>query len=164
MIKSPNYITPAGLKKLTDELHQLLHVERPTIVKTVAWAASNGDRSENADYIYGKRRMAEIDRRIRFLQSRLDNIEAIDPSKVKSDRIGFGAFVTIEDEDGSKQTYQIVGVDESDVTSKKISYESPLAKALMGKKEGDAVIVKRPKGDVEVVVVDVRYGDVKREA
>lgn len=156
-MKSPNYITPNGLKKIQDELHQLLYIDRPTVVKTVAWAAANGDRSENADYIYGKRRMGEIDRRIRFLQSRLDNIEVIDPSLVKEERVSFGATVTIEDEDGEKQTYQIVGSDEFDIKTKKISYESPLAKALLGKKVGDAVVVKRPKGECEVVVVGVRY-------
>ena len=157
MIKSPNYITPIGLKKIQDELHQLLYVDRPTIVKTVAWAAANGDRSENADYIYGKRRMGEIDRRIRFLQSRLDNIEVIDPAQVKDDRVSFGATVTIEDEDGEKQTYQIVGSDEFDIKTKKISYEAPLAKALLGKKKGDTAIVCRPKGECEVVVVEVKY-------
>ncbi len=153
----PNYITPAGLKKLRDELHELLHVERPKLVKTVAWAAANGDRSENADYIYGKRRMREIDKRIHFLQGRLDNIEVIDPTGVKSDVIKFGATVTIVDEDNVEFIYQIVGADEFDAAHGKISWQSPLAKSLLGKKIGDTAIVVRPKGKTEVEVIEVEY-------
>ena len=119
MIKTPNYITPAGLKNLQDELHQLLHVERPAIVKTVAWAAANGDRSENADYIYGKRRMREIDRRIHFLQSRLDYVEVVDPAGEMGDTVKFGATVTLVDENNIKTTYQIVGTDEFDLKKNK---------------------------------------------
>lgn len=138
-------------------MHQLLHVERPTIVKTVAWAAANGDRSENADYIYGKRRMREIDKRIHFLQGRLDNIDVVDPKAVTSDVIKFGATVTIVDEDNQKSVYQIVGVDEVDVALGKISWQSPLAKSLLGKKVGDSVLVVRPRGKGEVEVVGVEY-------
>lgn len=156
-LKPPNHITPAGLKKIQDELNELLYKERPVLVKTVAWAASNGDRSENADYIYGKKRLREIDRRIHFLQSRLDNIDLVDPAKLDLDHVSFGAIVTIENEDGKKQTYQIVGVDEIDIPNGKISWKSPLAKALIGKKEGDETLVRKPKGDEDVYVVKIEY-------
>jgi transcription elongation factor GreB len=156
-MSTPNYITPAGLKKIQDELHQLLHIDRPQIVKTVSWAAANGDRSENADYIYGKRRMREIDRRIYFLQGRLDNIEVVDPSKLSGKKIQFGATVTIEDENGKRSTYQIIGVDEIDTTNGKISWMSPLAKSLLGKSEGDVVTVIRPAGKIEVEIISVEY-------
>lgn len=156
-MKTPNYITPAGLKKLQDELHQFLHGERPQLVKTVAWAAANGDRSENADYIYGKRRLREIDKRIHFLTTRLDNVEVIDPKKLSGEKVSFGATVTIEDEEGNAATYQIVGVDEFAVTLGKISWQSPLAQALMKKSVGDTTIVKRPKGDVEVTIVKIEF-------
>lgn len=156
-MKTPNYITPTGLKKLQDELHQLLHGERPQLVKTVSWAAANGDRSENADYIYGKRRLREIDKRIHFLTTRLDNVEVIDPKKLSSKKVSFGATVTIEDEEGHLSTYQIVGVDEFDVNLGKISWQSPLATALMKKSIGDTVSVKRPKGPVEVTIVNIEF-------
>lgn len=157
-----NYITPRGLKKIHDELHHLLHVERPEVVKTVSWAAANGDRSENADYIYGKRRLREIDRRIGFLQGRLDNIEVIDPKAVTMDsdtavKVQFGATVTITDENGRRATYQIVGADEIDTAGGLISWESPLARALIGRVAGDLVTVRRPAGEIEVEVVTVEY-------
>ncbi|OVE80874.1 transcription elongation factor GreB [bacterium K02(2017)] len=152
-----NYITPEGLSKLQEELQQLLHKERPSVVKVVSWAAAQGDRSENADYIYGKKRLREIDRRIRFLQSRLDNIEIVDPKLVKMDKISFGATVSLEDEDGNKLKYKIVGVDEFDVSKGKISWKSPLGKSLMGKKVGDEVMFKRPKGNAEVLVIKIEY-------
>lgn len=154
---SPNYITPGGLKRLQDELRHLLHTERPQVVKTVAWAAANGDRSENADYIYGKRRLREIDKRIRFLQSRLDNVEVVDPKTVRDVRVTFGATVTIEDENGKVSTYQIVGVDEIDTAEGRISWMSPLARSLLGKSAGDTVIVRRPAGEIEVEIVRVEY-------
>ncbi len=157
MIKRPNYLTPQGLKKIQKELHLLLHKERPQIVKTVSWAAENGDRSENADYIYGKRRLREIDKRIRHLQSRLDNIEVIDPATVKSDCVSFGATVSIEDENGEKSTFQIVGPDEYEPESGKISWKAPMASALMGKKEGETVKVKRPRGILEVEIIKIEY-------
>ncbi|HLD46093.1 MAG TPA: transcription elongation factor GreB [bacterium] len=156
-MKKPNYITPSGLKNIQSELYQLLHVERPQLVKTVAWAAANGDRSENADYIYGKRRLREIDRRIRFLQSRLDHIEVIDPARVVSDRVSFGATVTVIDEEGAQAAYQIVGSDETDARQKKISWESPMARALLGKKKGDAVIATVPKGKIDLEIIEVKY-------
>lgn len=157
MIKNPNYITPQGLKTIQEELHLLLHKERPKLVKTVAWAAANGDRSENADYIYGKRRLREIDRRIRFLQSRLDYIEVIDPTTVTYNHVSFGATVTIVDENNVAATYQIVGADELDPDENKISWKSPVARALMGKKEGDVTQAKKPKGNIELEIVKIEY-------
>lgn len=156
-MSTPNYITPVGLKKLRDELHELLHVERPKLVKTVAWAAGNGDRSENADYIYGKRRMREIDKRIHFLQKRLDHIELVDPKNLSGDKISFGATVTIVDENDKTSRYQIVGEDEIDTTQGKISWKSPIAKSLLGKSRGDTVTVVRPAGKIEIEIVEVEY-------
>ncbi|MFH1356146.1 MAG: transcription elongation factor GreB [bacterium] len=150
-------MTPQGLKKIQEELHLLLHEERPQLVKTVAWAAANGDRSENADYIYGKRRLREIDRRIRFLQSRLDYIEVIDPKTITYQHVSFGATVTIVDENNVRATYQIVGADEIDPDENKISWQSPVAKALMGKKEGTITEVKKPKGNTELEIVKIEY-------
>lgn len=157
-----NYITPQGLKKIQDELHHLLHIDRPEVVKTVSWAAANGDRSENADYIYGKRRLREIDRRIGFLTGRLDNIEVIDPKAVATDldtaaKVQFGATVTITDENGKCATYQIVGADEIDAAGGLISWESPLARALIGRVVGDLVTVRRPAGEIEVEVIKIEY-------
>lgn len=154
---APNYMTPQGLKKLRAELKHLLEKERPAVVKTVSWAAEQGDRSENADYIYGKRRLREIDRRIHFLQRRLDHVEVVDPASVNSDRVMFGATVTVVDEEGQKAVYQIVGADEFDVNAGRISWESPLAKALLGRRKGDTVVVKRPKGAVTLTVVQIEY-------
>jgi transcription elongation factor GreB len=152
-----NYITPAGAEKLKLELKKLLYEERPALVKTVSWAASNGDRSENGDYIYGKRRLREIDRRIRFLTKRLEAAEIVDPLTQPNDRVLFGATVTVSDEDGKKRTYRIVGIDETDVQRGNVSWISPVAKALLGSKPGDAVILHTPKGDEELEVLTVRY-------
>lgn len=155
---TPNYMTPEGFQKLKNELHQLLHVERPKIVKTVQWAASLGDRSENADYIYGKRRMREIDRRIRFLEKRLEYALVIDPKEQTSNhKVQFGGTVTLEDEDGEQVQYQIVGMDESDPQKKRISWQSPLAKSLLGKEVGDMVLVRRPKGEIEYEIIQIEY-------
>jgi len=156
-----NYITPAGLKKLRDELHELFHNERPKLVQTVSWAASNGDRSENGDYIYGKRRLREIDRRLRFLKRRLDIAEVVDPALIKDDKVVFGATVTVEDEDGKEFTYQIVGEDESDPSARKISWVSPVAKALLGKKKGEAALVQRPAGEAELLVKKIQYRQIQ---
>ena len=156
-IKTPNYITPAGLKKIQDELHQLLHVERPEVVRVVTWAAGNGDRSENADYQYGKRRLREIDRRVHFLQGRLDHIEVIDPASVKAEVVQFGATVTVVDEEDRRATYQIVGADEIDTQGGRISWMSPMARALLGKRCGDAVVVRRPAGEMEVEITGIEY-------
>jgi transcription elongation factor GreB len=152
-----NYITPAGAEKLKAELKKLLYEDRPELVKTVSWAASNGDRSENGDYIYGKRKLREIDRRIRFLTKRLEAAEIVDPLTQPKDRVLFGATVTVSDEDGKERKYQIVGIDETDVQKGRVSWISPVAKALLGSKEGDAVILHTPKGDEELEVLSIRY-------
>lgn len=152
-----NYITPTGLEKLRSEYQNLLQVERPKIVETVAWAASNGDRSENADYIYGKRRLREIDSRMRFLVGRMEKAEVVDPSQIQSKSILFGATVVVEDEDGEEQCYQIVGEDEIDIAQGKISWRSPIASALLGKKEGDEVVVSKPKGQETITIIQINY-------
>ncbi len=153
----PNYITPAGFEALKTELHDLLHVQRPEIVKVVSWAASLGDRSENADYIYGKRRMREIDKRIRFLQSRLDNIQVIDPREQKAGVVKFGATVTLVDENNRTKIYKIVGVDEIDLSRGYISWQSPLARALIGKSCGDEISYSTPAGVREAEIQAVQY-------
>jgi transcription elongation factor GreB len=152
-----NYITPLGAQKLRDELKKLLNQDRPEVVKTVSWAASNGDRSENGDYIYGKRRLREIDRRIRFLTQRLERAEIVDPAKQSGDRILFGATVTVQDEEGRKRIYRIVGIDEADVARGHISWISPLAKALLNYKQGEVIVFRSPKGEEELEIVEVRY-------
>lgn len=155
-----NYITPKGLSRLQDELRQLIKVERPELVKTVAWAASNGDRSENADYIYGKRRLREIDRRSRFLTHRIEDAEVIDPTKQNSDKVVFGATVDIEDEDGKVLSYSIVGEDEGNAHKNLISWKSPLATALLGKKVGDEIRFKKPSGESYFEIISIRFIDI----
>ena len=153
-----NYITPGGYGRIKDELDHLLRTERPHIVEVVHWAALNGDRSENGDYIYGKRRLREIDRRIRFLTKRLDLAEVVDPARQgNADQVFFGATVTIGDEQGAEQTYQIVGVDETDFSRNRISWVSPLARALLKAREGDLVRFQSPAGWREVEVVTIEY-------
>jgi len=153
-----NYITPAGHKRLKDELLHLIDVERPEVVKIVSWAASNGDRSENGDYIYGKRRLREIDRRIRFLTKRLDLAEVVDPSVHHgSDQVFFGATVRYENQAGEEHTVTIVGIDELDPLNGKISWISPVARALTKAREGDSVMLKTPSGVDELVILEVRY-------
>lgn len=157
-----NYITPAGHARLKAELDHLLRTERPQVVEIVAWAASNGDRSENGDYIYGKKRLREIDRRIRFLTKRLDIAQVVDPTRqANADQVFFGATVTIDDEQGKAQTYQIVGVDETDIARGRISWISPLARALLKAREGDAVRFQSPAGWREVEVVAVEYRSIE---
>jgi transcription elongation factor GreB len=158
------YITPGGAKRLSDELIELRTKKRPKIVQEVADAAAQGDRSENAEYIYGKKKLREIDRRIHFLVKRLDVIIVVDPTarpKTEQSRIFFGATVDVEDEDGKKATYQIVGEDEIDLTPSaachRISLKSPLAQALMKKTAGDVTVVKRPAGEMELSILAVRY-------
>jgi transcription elongation factor GreB len=153
-----NYITPGGHRKLQAELEQLWKVERPVLVNTITWAASNGDRSENGDYIYGKRRLREIDRRVRFLHKRLDIAEVVDPA-VRGDceQVFFGATVTVCNEDGCEATYAIVGVDEADVSRGHISWVSPLARALLKLHEGEVAVLMTPAGIAEIEVVKVRY-------
>ena len=153
-----NYITPVGHSRLRDELEHLVKRERPQVVEVVAWAASNGDRSENGDYIYGKRRLREIDRRIRFLTRRLEIAEVVDPSRQgDNDQVFFGARVTVADGEGNENTYTIVGVDEADAASGRISWVSPLARALIKARAGDSVRFQSPLGVRELDIVDVTY-------
>jgi transcription elongation factor GreB len=154
-----NYMTPRGHRRMQEELRQLLRVERPKVVETVAWAAGNGDRSENGDYIYGKRRLREIDRRIRFLTKRLESAEVVDPSRQKRlDQVFFGATVTYATEDGTESTITIVGVDEADFAHGQVSWVSPIARALMKAREGDAVELRAPAGVEQIEVLEIRYG------
>jgi len=153
-----NYITPAGHARLKNELEELVKRERPKVVEVVAWAASNGDRSENGDYIYGKRRLREIDRRIRFLTKRLDIAEIVDPLRQgDNDQVFFGARVTVADVDGNENTYTIVGVDEADVARGRISWISPLARALIKAREGDSIRFQSPVGIREMDIIEVFY-------
>lgn len=157
-IGTRNYLTPAGHARLKNELEQLVKRERPHVVEVVAWAASNGDRSENGDYIYGKRRLREIDRRIRFLTKRLDIALVVDPTQQgDNDQIFFGATVTVSDPEGQENTYSIVGVDEADVAKGRISWVSPLARALLKAREGDTIRFQSPAGWRELDVLEVRY-------
>jgi transcription elongation factor GreB len=153
-----NYITPSGFKRLKDEALHLLDRERPDLVKVIQWAASNGDRSENADYIYGKRRLREIDRRIRFLTKRLDAAVVVDPAEREpTDQVFFGATVTLLYGDDTEKTWSIVGVDEVDLSRGRISWISPLARALHKAREGDTVILRTPAGAERVEVLAVQY-------
>lgn len=152
-----NYITPEGFAKLKAEYSELLNGERPKVVETVAWAASNGDRSENADYQYGKKRLREIDRRLHFLQKKIEASEVIDPTQLKTDKVVFGAKVTIENENAEEVTYQIVGEDEFDIKLGRISWKSPVAKALLGKKIDDEVKIIKPAGEESVIIVAIKY-------
>jgi len=158
-VGSRNYMTPKGQLALREELDELVRRERPKVVEVVAWAASNGDRSENGDYIYGKRRLREIDRRIRFLTKRLDNAVVVDPAEQQGvDQVFFGATVTLCDVDGDdEQTWQIVGIDEADVSNGRISWISPLARALLKAREGDVVRFMSPAGLREIEVLEIRY-------
>ena len=158
---SKNYITPAGHARLKEELEQLVKRERPNVVEIVAWAASNGDRSENGDYIYGKRRLREIDRRIRFLTKRLDIAEVVDPLRQgDNDQVFFGAQVTIADSGGEENTYTIVGVDEADVMRGRISWISPLARVLIKSREGDSIRFQSPVGIREIDILAVVYKEI----
>jgi transcription elongation factor GreB len=159
--KLKNYITPAGLQRLKDELRFLLHRERPAVTKVVAWAASNGDRSENADYQYNKRRLRQIDRRIRFLMKRIDAADAVDPEAPRRGRaathVFFGATVRYGNAAGTERVVSIVGVDEVDLHRNYISWVSPLARALMKSAPGDTVVLHAPGGTEELEILDVRY-------
>ena len=153
-----NYITPAGHARMKAELLQLLDVERPEVVRIVSWAASNGDRSENGDYLYGKKRLREIDRRIRFLTRRLDRAEVVDPlQQAGNDQVFFGATVNYLQSDGVERTVTIVGVDEVDPLNGRISWISPVAKALIKAREGDTVTLMTPAGRLGLEILDVRY-------
>ncbi len=151
------YITPEGFKALQSELDRLWKVDRPKVTNEVMWAAAQGDRSENAEYIYGKKKLREIDRRIRYLSKRLDSLTVVEPSPEQEGKVFFGAWVEVEDQEGEPASYRIVGPDEFDVRARKISVESPLARALLGKRVGDEVVVVRPKGEAELTILAIRY-------
>ena len=159
-----NYITPAGLQRLKDEHRFLLMRERPAVTRVVQWAAANGDRSENADYQYGKRRLREIDRRIRFLGKRIDAAEVVDPAAPRSGqaarRVFFGATVCFAHANGDERTVSIVGVDETDLQRHYISWVSPLARALMKAAEGDRVTLRAPGGTEQLEIIEVRYAPI----
>ncbi|OFX00989.1 MAG: transcription elongation factor GreB [Alphaproteobacteria bacterium RIFCSPHIGHO2_12_FULL_66_14] len=153
-----NYMTPEGFARMRDELNTLMRKERPEVVKVVTWAAGNGDRSENGDYIYGKKRLREIDRRVRYLSKRLANAEVVDPAKrAKIDQVFFGATVTTANAEDKKRTVKIVGVDEVDLEKGHVSWISPIAKALMRAHEGDIVRLRTPAGEEELEIVKVSY-------
>ena len=154
-----NYIRPQGLRKLEDELRRLVKVDRPKVVEVVAWAAGNGDRSENGDYLYGKKRLREIDRRIRFLTKRIDSAEVVDPARqTRRDQVFFGATVTYAGRDDKETTVTIVGIDEADFERGLISWISPVARALLKAGEGDVVNVRPPAGREPIEIVAIRYG------
>jgi transcription elongation factor GreB len=153
-----NYMTPQGYARLKNELTQLLNVERPDLVKVVSWAAGNGDRSENGDYLYGKKRLREIDRRIRYLTRRLDNSEVVDPAaRGDTEQIFFGATVDYVDDAGEENTVTIVGLDEVDTARGHVSWISPIAAALIKHSAGDTVLLRTPAGARQIEIVDVRY-------
>jgi transcription elongation factor GreB len=156
--ETKNYMTPQGLRLIREEFEHLVKVERPEIVQVVSWAAGNGDRSENGDYIYGKKRLREIDRRIRFLSKRLDTAVVVDPAQQANlEQVFFGATVAICDSDGTEATYRIVGIDEADASEGRISWISPLARALMKAREGDLVRFESPAGLREIEIVEISY-------
>jgi transcription elongation factor GreB len=152
----PNYLTPEGAKKLQVELNQLLNVERAKVVAEVAEAAAQGDRSENAEYIYGKKRLREIDRRIRFITKRLDAAVIVKQDTAHAE-VRFGASVEVEDENGKRSRYSIVGPDEASPSDGRISFQSPLGRALMKRKVGDVVSVMRPAGEIELEIKEITY-------
>jgi transcription elongation factor GreB len=160
-----NYMTPGGHRQLKDERERLLRVERPQVVETVAWAAGNGDRSENGDYIYGKQRLREIDRRVRFLSKRLETAEVVDPAQQKArDRVFFGATVTYANSRGDEATITIVGIDEADLARGQVSWVSPIARALIKAREGDVVELRAPAGTEQLEIIAIRYRDAAGEA
>jgi transcription elongation factor GreB len=152
-----NYITPAGYTRLHSELDKLWRVDRPKLVDTIAWAASNGDRSENGDYIYGKRKLREIDRRIRFLNQRIDAAVVVDNAGKEHEKVYFGSTVTVVDENGEQRTISIVGVDESDAGRGRVSWISPIATALLKGAVGDVVTLNTPRGSEELEILSIRY-------
>jgi transcription elongation factor GreB len=156
-----NYITPHGHNRLESELKRLLDEDRPEVVRIVSWAASNGDRSENGDYLYGKKKLREIDRRIRFLTKRLDSAVVVDPLKQQGKRALFGATLKVSDEAGLTKTYAIVGVDETDAAQGRVSWISPMGKALLQSQAGDLVTLRTPKGESELEVLEVSYVEIK---
>jgi len=159
-----NYMTPQSLETLKEEWRRLLYTERPKVVEVVSWAAGNGDRSENGDYIYGKKRLREIDRRVRYLTKRIENAEVVDPEQQKNtEQVFFGATVTFVRENGAEQTVSIVGIDEADLAHGKISWLSPVAKALMKARVGDEIELRTPSGRDRIEVREIRYGAAKEK-
>ena len=155
---SKNYLTPSGWQRMREELKWLVNIERPEVTRVVSWAASLGDRSENADYQYGKKRLREIDRRIRYLTKRLEVAEVVDPAtREDTDQVFFGATVTYENAAGEEQTVRIVGLDETDPQKHYISWISPVARALIKAREGDTVTLRTPGGEEELEILEVRY-------
>ena len=151
-------MTPTGFRRMQDELNELLRVERPNVVETVAWAAGNGDRSENGDYIYGKKRLREIDRRIRFLSRRLETAEIVDPARQQHlEQVFFGATVTYAEADGAERTVTLVGVDEADMARNQVSWRAPIARALMKARAGDTVELRTPAGLQPLEILEIRY-------
>ncbi len=155
-----NYMTPSCFKKLSNEMERLIKVERPETTRTIAWAAGNWDRSENADYIYGKKRLREIDRRLRFLKKRLEDSVVINPLDMNSERIQFSATVTVEDEEGEERIYIIVGIDEIDTSKGWVSWKSPIGRALLGKGVGDSVTITAPKDTFELEIIKIEYKEI----
>ena len=153
---SKNYITPGGFKTLQDEFKQLYYDERPKLVETITWAAGNGDRSENGDYIYGKKRLRQIDGRLKKLRDKIESAVIVKPNEITNDKVVFSSLVTLEDDNGKINEYQIVGEDEFNIKEQKISWKSPLAKALFGKKVDDEVKVKTPKDDVYYTILKIK--------
>jgi len=162
-MKEKNYITSKGLEKLQKELKNLVHKERVEITKVIAWAAANGDRSENADYIYGRKKLREIDRRINFLSKRLENIEVVNGRDFNSDFIQFGAKIIVKNEAGRPREFRIVGVDEVDLSQGNISWKSPIGKSLLGHKVGDEVSVKTPKGLDYYTILEISYAALENQ-
>ena len=152
-----NYITPDGMAALQEEYDHLWQVERPKVTEAVSVAAALGDRSENADYIYGKKRLREIDSRVRFLQKRIDELIVVDTAPDRDDKVYFGAFVTLEDDDGEQVEYRLVGPDEFDASKGWISVDAPVGRALMGRLLDDEVTVRRPRGDATYTILSIRY-------
>ncbi len=152
-----NYMTPAGAERMRQELRKLRYEERPEVTRVVSWAAGNGDRSENGDYLYGKKRLREIDKRMRFLAKRLESAEIVDPRSITARYVQFGATVTIRYEDEVEKTFSIVGIDEVDLAKGRISWVSPLARALMRANEGDCVTFYSPKGQQDIEVLRIAY-------
>lgn len=155
--RGSNYITPEGERALRAELKQLWKVERPAVTNVVHEAAKNGDRSENGDYIYGKKRLREIDSRVRFLTKRLESLEVVSRTPDDAEKVYFGAWVTVEDQDGTASEYRIVGPDEFDLTHNKLSMDSPLARALLGKQLGSDITFTSPNGTHELYIQSIRY-------
>ena len=155
---SPNYVTPQGFQALQDELRFLVREERPKIVDIVSWAAGNGDRSENGDYLYGKKRLREIDRRIRFLNKRMEAAKIVDPKlQTNRDQVFFGATVTYENSKGVERTITIVGIDEADLDQGKVSWVAPIARALMKAYEGEVVNFRTPSGPETLEIIEIKY-------